>query len=366
MTRTRKIAAGAGALILLVLVVIINGAGSNPAKRQVLVEPVAVEVTPVAAATLEEIVSAVGTVNAARDVMVSAETAGRITNVLVKVGDHVRAGQVLVQVDDELKNVAVEQAKASLGAAEAAYRKAQRDYERSENLFSTGDVSDVERDAYRLGYRSAEAQYASAGAALKVARRAVNDAHITSPIDGIVASKKVEVGEMVNMGKEIANVVDLSSVKVKLSIPEEEVARLKVGQNAVLRLDAAPEQSFAGTVQTIGAKTENAMGHTYPVEVVVRNRETSILKAGMFARVDINANTVANALAVSRESIVNGDNEQPAVYVVNDNIATLHPIRIGVRSADQVQVLDGVRKGDLVISFGQKSLKDGSPVTYKQ
>ncbi|MFN0156883.1 MAG: efflux RND transporter periplasmic adaptor subunit [Bacteroidota bacterium] len=352
------------AVLVIAIMAVISSRGQGNIAA-IKAAPVAVEVTAVSSGTLTETVAVVGTVSAMNDVLVSSETSGRITRVLVKVGDFVKAGQTLVQVDDELKAIAVDQSKAQLIAVDASYKKAKSDNDRAESLHATGDISNTELEAYRLGLRSAEAQYKTAEVGLRYAQRQLDDARIKTPISGFIASKTVEVGEMVDPGKEIANVVDISKVKVKLSIPEEEINKLKLKQTAILKIDTQPDRQFEGVVYTIGRKAESEVGHTYPVEVVVENKNTDLLKVGMFVRVEIKTASVANALLISKESLVNEDT-QPAVYVVQNNIARLRPVKTGIRSGSSLQIVDGVKEGELVISFGQKKLKDGSPVQFKR
>lgn len=353
--------AGAFLVIIIVAVAVRSGKADNV---QTPVTAVAVEVTPVKTSTITETVSAIGTIAAMRDVVVSSETAGRITRVAVKVGDVVQEHQPLVFVDDELKSIAVEQARAQYLAAETNYRKAQKDFQRADTLYHTGDIADVELEGNRLALRSAEAQFKSAEMALRLAQRQLDDTRIKSPIAGVVASKKVEIGEMVSPGKEIANVVDVSALKVRLSIPEESIGKIRLNQPVDVRVDPAPDRTFEGTVFTIGSKSETPTGHSYPVEVIVRAKDLNVLKVGMFARVEVRANSAANVLTISKESLVNEDTA-PAVFVAENNVARLRPVRLGMRTDNVYQVLDGLKEGDLVISFGQKSLKDGSPVQYK-
>jgi RND family efflux transporter MFP subunit len=338
--------------------------GQTQADATNATKPVAVEVTAAQLFDLTEDVSAVGTVTAMKDVMVSSETGGRITAVLVRVGDRVRKGQTLIQVDDELRAIAVQQAKAQLQAAETNLSKAKRDFERSETLAKAGDVADVELESYRLAYHSAEAQHTAATAALRLAQRQFEDTKIKAPVAGVVALRKVEVGEMVSPGKEVANIVDLSSVKVKLGIPEEEIGKIRLGQPASLLVDALPGASIRGTVYTVGSKTETTTGHTYPVEVIVQGKDAGQLKVGMFAKTAIHARSARGALAIAKESVVNSDTH-PAVFVVENGVARLRPVALGLRSGDRFEVLSGLKPGDLVVSFGQKSLKDGSAVQYK-
>jgi len=365
-SRRRVLVLAAAGLVLATGVLIIaasrqSQADSAPQQSR----PTAVEVTPVAVADVADIVTGVGTVAAMRDVRVASETAGRVLKVYVQVGDAVKAGQPLVEVDAELKEAAADQASAQMLAAKTNLEKSKKDLERTRKLFDSGDVADVELEGFRLAYQSAEAQYKGAVAALRAADRQVSDSHIKSPIAGVVASRHVEVGEMVGPGMEIANVVDISSVKAKLSVAEEDIVKLRAGQPAMLRIDSRPGEQFNGNILTVGAKSESPTGHTYPVEVVVQNKGGDLLKAGMFARVEIQARMAKGVLTIAKESLVE-DGARAAVFVAKDGFARLRPITVGIRGNTVLQVVDGLVQGDLVISFGQKSLKDGAPVQFKQ
>jgi RND family efflux transporter MFP subunit len=355
----------AAAVVLVAIVIFASTSRFSQADAvKATVRPVAVEVTRVTPADVADLVTGVGTVTAMKDVIVSSETAGRVTAVRVKVGDLVRQGETLVEVDAELKEVSVDQARAQLQAAETNLEKARKDYERTEGLFKTGDVADVELQGYRLAFHAAEAQQKSAFAGLRFAERQLSDTRITAPVTGSIASRRIEVGEMAVPGREVANIVDISSVKVKLSVVEEEIGKLRVGQKATLKLDAHPAKIFEGTVYTIGSKSESPNGHTYPVEVLVRNRGANVLKAGMYARVDILSSIATKALSVSKESIVETGGK-PAVFVAENGVARLRPITLGIRGAERYQVLDGLVAGELVISFGQKGIKDSAAVQYE-
>lgn len=351
--------------VLLTTVLFLNTANKGRATSAPAITAVAVEVTPVAVSSLSAHVSAVGTVAAAKDVEVSSETAGRVVHVLANVGDVVRAGQPLVVVDDELKIIAVDQARAQLIAAETHYRKTEKDFRRAENLHATGDLSDAELDAYRLGYRSAEAQFTSAEADLRYVQRQLDDTRIKAPVAGIVASRSIEVGEMVNPGKVIANIVDLSSMKVKLSIPEEEIAKVRVNQPAKVRVDMAGGEELPGKVMSVSAKTESPTGHTYAVEVVVTPAKGSVVKAGMFARVEITVASIEEAVVLPREVLTSEDGNSATLYVAEGDIARRRSVILGVRTGEQVQIVSGLSPGELVVSFGQKKLKDGATIQYQ-
>ena len=361
----KKTIGGIFILIVVILFAVVGSRNSSATSNQSsTAAPVAVEVTPVTVLPLSETIAAAGNISAMTDAVVGSETAGRVTRVAVKVGDHVKAGQILFQIDDELRAIAVEQAKAQLLAAETNFTKSQKDYARAQKLYETKDISNAELEGNKLGMQSAEAQYKSALVGLKLAQRQYDDTKIKSPINGIVASRRVDLGEMVAPGSDVANIVNISKVKVKLSIPEEQIGLIRLKQPASLHIDSDPTTEFKGMVYTVGSKTETPNGHSYPVEVIVENKDISVLKVGMFARVSIQVRTVPDALVISKESLVTEDTG-PQVYVVENHTAKLRAVKLGIRSGDKVQVTGGLKQGELVISFGQKKLKNGSPVQYK-
>jgi membrane fusion protein, multidrug efflux system len=326
-------------------------------------KPVAVEVMRVTKSDITTAVVAVGSIAAMQDVMVSSETAGRVTSVSVKTGDFVRQGQMLVQVDDELKKVALDQARAQLAAAETNVQKSQKDFARTEKLFATGDVADIELEGYRLALRSAEAQRQAAVAGVRLAERQLADTRIKAPVAGVVASRLIDLGEMVGPGAPIANIIDIASVKVRLSIPEEEVGRLRAGQSAVVHVDSRAGESFQGTVYSVGSKSESQNGHTYPVEIVVRNTTSDPLRVGMFARVSILCASARSTVAITKDCLA-GDDAAPTVFVVEDSTAHQRKITLGLKGTDTYQVVEGLKEGELVVSFGQKDLKDGARVQF--
>lgn len=363
--RSRMLMIAAALLLAVAAIVAVSTRPSQAdATNAQQVRAAAVEVTPAARGEVDDMVTAVGSVGANRDVMVSSETAGRVTAVLAEVGSTVKKGQTLVQVDAELKEVAVQQARAGLLAAKTNMEKARKDFERTEKLYASGDVADVEIEGYRLAYHAAEAGYQSAVAGARLAERQLADTRIASPIAGQVASRLVEVGEMVGPGREVANIIDISTMKVRLSIPEEEVHKLHAGQTAELRVDSHPGAVYRGTVHTVGAKSESPNGHTYPVEVLVQNTSGAVLRAGMFARVSIRTNVAKNVIVVDRNALVDHDG-RPAVFIAKDGVAHLRPVTLGLQGTAHAQVVSGLTEGELVVSFGHKVLKDGAPVTYK-
>lgn len=308
-----------------------------------------VSVEKVSKRNLSEEFSLVGTVAANNDVNIVSETQGKVTGVFVKVGDYKPAGSILFQIDDELK-------KAALMSAEAAYEKAKKDYERFLELHSQKSASDSQLDAAKLAKANAEAQYI-------IANKQYNDTKITTPISGYVTARYADLGVMVQNNSVVANVVDISKVKVKVNVAEEDVFKLKTGDEVKVTTDVYPGITFKGRIETISAKGDDA--HTYPVEVSIINEKNHELKAGMFARVSFNNNIKSDVLTIPREALL-GSVKDAEVYVVDGDNAKLVKLVLGQETGTRVQVLQGLKEGDNVIVSGQNNLTDGSKIEIVQ
>jgi RND family efflux transporter MFP subunit len=297
---------------------------------------------------LSESLSLVGVITANNDVNVISETQGKVTAVFAQVGDYKTAGSVLVQVDDELK-------KAALMSAEANYEKAKKDYERFQELYKQKSASDSQLDQAKLGAAIAESQYI-------IAKRQYEDTKIKTPISGVVTSRLVDVGSMVMGAPQatlVANVVDISKLKVKLNVAESDVFKLKVGDQVSVTTDVYPGVTFKGRIETISSKADDA--HTYPIEVTVMNNKANPLKAGMFARVSFSNLDDRSGIVIPREALT-GSVKNPQVFVVENGVAKLRDLVLGGEAGTSVQVLRGLMEGETIVVSGQNNLVDGVSV----
>lgn len=290
--------------------------------------------------------SLVGTIVAKNDVAIVAETEGKVIAVRAKVGDYKSAGAILIEVDDELK-------KAALSTAEVNQEKAKKDFERFESLQGQNAVTASQYEGARLALKSAEAQYVTA-------RKQYNDTKITTPIPGIVSSRLVDIGTMIQQKMVVANVVDISTLKVKLNVAERDVFQLTVGNGVGITTDVYPGTTFKGKIESISAKSDDA--HMYPVEITLSNSKDHPLKAGMFARVEFHSLSQAEVLALPRSALV-GSLKQPRVFVVQGGIAKLRDIVVGDEIGLYLEILGGIGVGDTIVTNGQNNLKDNVSVT---
>ncbi len=345
-SKIRIAAAGIGILILVTGVLLYNKSRMAAKATTDVVTNVPVSVMKVTKKPIQERHSFVGVVGANNDVAIVSETQGKVTGVSAEVGQYKHAGSVLVQVDDELK-------KAAYATAEVNYEKAKKDLERFENLRKDSAVTDQQFEGARLAFKSAEAQYI-------VARREYNDTKISTPISGIVTARMVDVGAYIQRGTPVANVVDASRMKVRISVPENDAFRLKEGDPVEVTSDVYPGVVFRGVVHTISAKGDDA--HTYPVEVILPNSKDRPLKTGMFGRVEFVSLNRDEAMVIPRDALV-GSARKAQVYIVRDAKAVLTPITLGPAAGDSLTVISGLSEGDSIVISGQNNIKDGSVVT---
>ncbi len=339
----------AGSMIAIVLTDKAQGTAQNV---NTIATAYSVSVVKAGKQNISESLSLVGTIGAHNDVMILSETQGRVVKVFANVGDYKKAGSVLVEVDSELKEAAYK-------TATMTYDKAKKDLERYENLYKEGSISESQIEQVRWTFQSAEAQYI-------VARRQLKDTKITTPISGIVTARFVDVGSTVQGAPQstvVANVVDISKLKVKVSVAEKDVFKLKIGDNVEVTTDVYPNASFEGRVATIAAKGDDA--HTYPVEVRIDNSTKYPLKAGMFGRVNFTLKNRQENIIVPREAIV-GSLKNAKVYVVENNIAKLRTVKIGGEIGTNVEIIAGVKEGEVVVVNGQNNLKDNAAVVVRK
>ncbi len=334
-------------LAAIVAVLMNNKSKINAKTSAVVNEAYYVSIGKVARQTLNENISFIGTVAANNDVNIVSETSGKVTGLFFKVGDFKSAGSVLVQVDDELK-------RANFQTAEANYQKSKKDYERYKSLFDQKSVSETTLDQVKLAYINAETQYT-------IAKRQLSDTKITTPISGVVTSRTVDIGTMINNNMMIGNVVDISKLKVKVSIAEKDAFKLKQGDKVEITTEVYPGEKFSGTVETISAKGDEA--HTYPVEIVVANTGKNQLKAGMFTRVEFTSLRRTEALTVPRTAIF-GSIKDPRVFVLDNNsVVKSRSILTGAEFGQSVEVLNGLLEGEQVVVSGQNTISENFKVT---
>lgn len=288
-----------------------------------------------------------GKLAANQDLMLISEVNGRILSIKVKEGDRVSQGQVLATVESTYSSLDHQ-------AASDALQKLKVDQQRLTNALKTGGVTQAQVDEINLAVRNAESQLAQA-------KKRLSDATIKAPISGIINKKYIEIGSFVGAGTQLFNIVDVSSLKLNVTANERQVVQLAVGSKVDISVPVFQDEAFTGAVSFIAPKADNSLN--YPVEIKLDNAKIkNKLKAGMYATAKFTFGEQTPIMTIPRSAFVGGVNSGEIFVIEKEGIATLRKVAPGTIFGEQVEVLDGLKEGETVITTGQINLIDGTPV----
>ena len=349
-------------IIIAVLVIVAVGAGiafiltnnkkKNAEKTAFIAEgggAVAVRVANVEKKVVDVDFSANGNFIPKQELNFLSENAGRVSAIFVDEGARVTKGQTLARIDAEIINTDRE-------TAQATYQNAVRDQARYQSSFETGGVTQQQLDQAKLATQNAKLR-------LQASQRKVSDANIKSPINGIINKRYIEVGAFVNtQGTQLFEIVDVSKLKLKVNINESQVANLKIGDQIDIRSSVFPNDKFSGKVTFIAAKADATLN--FPVEIEVENSNKNTLKAGMYGTAIFRAPKQAPSILIPRTSFV-GSVSSNQVFVLDksNNTSKVRTVVAGRILGDNVEILDGLKEGESVITSGQINLAEGTAVS---
>jgi membrane fusion protein, multidrug efflux system len=284
-----------------------------------------------------------------RELTYLAEIAGRITKLMVDEGSVVKQGQILAYVDGEIVGTDLQSAKVNL-------EQLRVDKERYESAFKTGGVTKKQVDDAKLQYDLAATKYTAAS-------RRVSDTYIKAPIPGVINKKYVEQGAFLSVGNKLFDIVDVSRLKLAVSVPEQQVVNLKEGDKVKVTTNVFPEVTYEGKITFIAAKGDNTLN--YPVEMEVTNISGKQLRAGMYGSAHFDLPKATAAILIARTAFVGGVNSNQ-VYVMENNTAKLRKVVAGRIFGDKVEIREGLNEGETVIVSGQINLIDGAKVMVQK
>lgn len=327
--------------IIFVFIVAMIGAGGAVYFKQKNSKPV-INATTITAerGDVQAAVSATGTISAVNSVDISSRVTGLIREVYVKENDMVKAGQVLLVLDDTSLRAQVAQYQAQLANYAAVY-------ERSQKLAAIGGESAQQLDSDRTNYLVAQSTYDNYASQLEYYV-------IKSPIDGIVVGKPTPAGQTVAQGistpQVIMTIADMSLMQIKVLVDETDIGRVKIGQSVSFTVDAYTDKTFSGKVTSISkSATTSSNVVYYPVYVDVdAGSSRGLLYPTMTARVTINVGESKNVLVLPL-SAVKDDKGQKYVQVMVNGIAQNAPVQIGLSDDEKVEILSGLNEGDSVV-----------------
>ncbi|MBR6127170.1 efflux RND transporter periplasmic adaptor subunit [bacterium] len=376
--KKRNILFGVLALIIIIILVVIFKNGS--------VKYITKEVTR---GTITQYVEASGTIKPINTIAVGTQVSGTVAKIYVDYNSQVKQGQLLAELDPSLFQANVDQSTAKLNNAQAAFAKAQanlvykkNNYQRYEHLYAKNYVSKDDVELARANYLTAQADVAAAKAEMNASQASLNNnltnlgySKITSPVDGTVISRAVDVGQTVaasfNTPTLFEVAQDLTKMQIETSVSEADIGRIKVGQKAEYTLDGYPNRKFEGNVTQVrlaSTTTNNVV--TYTVIVSVDNSD-GLAIPGMSANVSIITGEAKDVLCVDNKALKfsPADNtqkyEKQGVWIMTPAGPKRHDVELGLSDDTKTQIISKeIKEKDKVIvgSLSNKSKKSANNV----
>jgi membrane fusion protein, multidrug efflux system len=339
------------------------GCGGDEKPVTVDVRP-PVMVTDVALVTLEDRIEASGELKAPARAEIAAEVAGRITEIKVQEGTRVEAETVVLEIDPERRELELESVRAGLAEAQAQLREKERDFERIHKLHDQRVASDAQLDQARTGRALASSRVDAAEAALGRADRAARDSSVRAPFAGYVAQRLVSVGEFVQQGQPLFELVALDPIEVEFHLPEVDSGRVAIDNPVDVRVAPYPDERFRGRVSFV-SPTIDERTRTLRVKAVLDNADGR-LRPGLFARADLGVARRENVPMVPEEAVLQRA-DGAVIFVLRDgDRVDRRVVRTGAYRDGRVEIAEGVAAGERVVTRGHADLLDGAHVSVKQ
>ena len=392
-------------LVLLLLLAFVPGCShSNPQPAAGATAPasaaVAVQTAKVEVRELQRTVDAVGSLDPNEEITVSNQVEGLVSKVFVDLGDSVKAGQVIAQLDTAELDLAVRQQTAALQQelahlgltessadvddattsqvrqADATFSETKIQLDRIKTLVSEGLVPQQQLDEQQARYNVAEASLKSARegvrniratiaarrVSLALAQKKLADAKITSPMSGFIKERLIAEGVYLKMNSPVVTLVQNSPLKLRFDVPENALDSVRVKGPISFQVDSFPNQKFIGQISRI-APSVDRQSRTLKVEALVTNTD-GVLKPGLFARVLILTDRREKALIVPTAAVFQFAGLEKVFVIENGKVAE-RIVRSGTQNAEFVEIIEGVKEGDLVAISNLGNLQQGREVTTR-
>lgn len=335
--------------VILILIILIGIALLWRKYHQANVVPpqelIAVEVVKVKLGQLPIEGHAVGALVAAKNIQLTPEVIGKVAKILVYDGTFVAEGTPLIQLENTVNKAKADSARANLNYSKTSFQR----------LVILGKKGAIAQETIDKARADLEEKKATAKEICTLADKML----IKAPFSGVLGKVLVNPGEFVNIGQKLVSLTDTKNLRVEFKLSEDYLAELKIGQQVTITTSAYPGKAFYGKVAYI-APTINTEDRTISIYADVPNQDGK-LTAGLFVNVTELMGNKKNIILIPANSLLATIDGQQ-VFKVVEGKAVPTPIKIGIRTADQVQVVQGIKTGDLVVSAGQQKIKEGTLV----
>ncbi|MEK6547806.1 MAG: efflux RND transporter periplasmic adaptor subunit [Bacteroidota bacterium] len=311
-------------------------------------EKIPVQIDTLHAELIQDEQSFSGTFEANKETKLSAEIPGRITELFVDLGSHVRKGQRILTLDPSTWELQLQSIDVQIEGLTA-------DVKRYTILTQADAIQGVQLEKSLLGLRAAKVQKATI-------QEQLNKCSIKAPFDGIITAKLSEVGSFVAPGIPIIQITDINQLKFTILVPEIDLATFVLHRAYSIQADAYPDSKFHATASLIGSKAN--MGSSFPVQFDLKNTADLRIKAGMFGKVKAGKIESQKAILIPSSSIM-GSSLQAQVYVLENGKAQIKTIELGKKILEKTLVSKGLNENDLLITSGLINLFQGANVQVK-
>lgn len=345
------------ALALAALLACSHGAEENT----IAAPPVTVE--PAVAVDLEDRIEATGELVSPAHATIAAEVGGRVTALYLDEGAPAPGGARVLEIDPERRELELRAARAGSAEAQAARVEQERAAVRVRQLFEKNVASKAQLDTANTALELARSRAEAAAARLGEAERALRDAQVAAPFAGLIAQRWVSVGEFVQPGTRLFELVALDPLEVEFRVAEVDSSRVAVGQSVDVRVAPYPDEVFEAKVSLV-APTIDPVSRTLRVKAQLANPDGR-LRPGLFARADLGVARRDDVLMVPEESVLQRSDGSVVFRWKDDGRVERRVIRTGVMKDGRVEVLSGLSSGDRVVTRGHTGLIDGSVVSVR-
>lgn len=317
-----------------------GGFGADPSQSAAI----PVEVAEVTLRDVADLLETTGTLEAEQEVDVVSRISGPIVELRAEEGDTVRAGDLLARIDDR-------ELRARLDVLQVAVQESRANFERAQAAFAAQIISQEALDQTKARFESASAQ-------IKQTEIELGYTRVVAPFDGLVIGRAIKFQEFVQNGGRLFRVSDFDPLLCPIQIPEKDLPRIRLQQNAFLTVESFPEERFDARVLRINPVIDRESG---TVKVTLAVQGQGRLRPGMFASVNLRTEIHANATVIPKRALVL-ESIGDTVYVLEEGVARRREIEIGFEESDTVEVTSGLSPGERVLVVGQDSVSDGTPV----
>ncbi|NLM43006.1 MAG: efflux RND transporter periplasmic adaptor subunit [Clostridiales bacterium] len=402
-------------IILIILSISINiGCNKEETKdttAQVLDQPIAVEVVEATVGSIESVISYSSRVKPAQEIMVMPKQPGKVVKVNFEIGQRVNKGQILFEMDKVDAQLQLNQAaaavemaeinlkrlsgstyeqqmlqlKSAVDSAKINYDDAKTNFETIKTLYEAGaetkfnldrvqsqlelakqqyetakaNLDLTEQKSYKENIEAAQAQLSQAKASYEIAKSVVDNMSVKAPISGVVSAINVKEGEFASVSSPSFIIIDDSNYIIEVNVNEDVIGKVQLGDKVKIYIRAISEEPLWGTI-TAAAPSADAMTQTYLIKIALENPPDTV-KGGMFAEVYITLNRAENCILIPMSSVMEEEGNK-YIFVVKSGKAVKKQITTGIFNDKEIQVIDGIDEGEIVVVKGQDFLKDESTV----